>query len=161
MKTTRGFLLALTLALALALVACGGAAPGSAPASGSGEAAAGTFESEGRQYITADQLKADIEAGEDMYLLDIQLKEAYDAGHLEGAVATYAFPVDTDEAKAKIDAVLGDVGDKPLIIICPGGKGGANNTWDYLSSIDYDMGSAFILENGQNGWPFPELLAGE
>jgi thiosulfate/3-mercaptopyruvate sulfurtransferase len=147
--------LVLALCMALSLAACGGGAP----AADSGAAAAGTFESEGRQYITAGQLKADIEAGEDMFLLDIQLEDAYNTAHLYGAVATYAFPVDTDEAKAKVDAVLGGAEGKPLIIICPGGKGGANNTWDYLSSIQYDMSSAFILENGQNGWPFPELLA--
>lgn len=120
--------------------------------------AAGTFEAEGRQYITADQIKADLEGGTPLFLLDIQPEEMFQASHLQGAVGTYAFPVDTPEEKAKIDAVLPDAAGKNLVIICPKGKGGANNTWDYLVESGYDMSTVFILENGQDGWPHPELL---
>ncbi len=124
-----------------------------------GGAAEGTFESGGRQYITADQLKADMDAGKDLFLLDIQPEENFNKNHLRSAVATFAFPVKTDEEKAKVDDVLDEAAGKALIIVCPGGKSGANNTWDHLVSSGYDMSTVYILENGQNGWPYPELLA--
>ena len=159
----------LALALILALTACGGnpvpapATPSSPPAPSSpatpgSSAAAGTFEAEGRQYITADQLKSDIEAGKDLFLLDIQPESNFNEHHLQGVVATFAFPVETDGEKAAVDAVLGDAAGKSLVIICPGGKKGANNTWDHLSANGYDMSTVFILENGQNGWPHAGLL---
>lgn len=118
----------------------------------------GTFESGGRRYITADRLKADMNGGGDLFLLDIQPEENFKKNHLQGAVGTFAFPVKTDAEKAAVDAVLDDAKGKTLIIICPGGKGGANNTWDHLVASGYDMSAVYILENGQNGWPHPELL---
>lgn len=133
--------LVLALVMFFALSACGYAA-----------SAEGVFESEGRQYITADQLKTNIAAGKDMFLLDIQPEKNYKKGHLKGAVATYAFPVETDKEKAAVDAVLGDAKGKDLIIICPGGKKGAINTWNHLAANGYDMSTVYILEKGQNGW---------
>ena len=158
--------LILILTLAVALCACGSGADksapptsgSSAPEADSGSAAGGVFEADGRQYITADRLKSDIEAGKDLFLLDIQPETNFNEHHLQGAVATFAFPVETDEEKGKVEAVLGGAEGKALIIICPGGKGGANNTWAYLTSADYDMSTVFILENGQNGWPHADLL---
>ena len=147
MKKALTFLLVLTLALTL----CNGSFSSAA-------AADGTFENKGRQYITADRLKADIEADKNLFLLDIQPKKNYDKNHLKGVVATYAFPVETDEEKAAVDAVLGDAAGKDLIIICPGGGKGANNTWDHLAANGYDMSTVFILEKGQNGWPHADLL---
>ena len=149
--------LVLVLALTLTLAACGGN-PVPAPATPGSPTAAGTFEAEGRQYITADQLKSDIEAGKDLFLLDIQPESNFNEHHLQGVVATFAFPVETDGEKAAVDAVLGAAAGKSLVIICPGGKKGANNTWDHLSANSYDMSTVFILENGQNGWPHAGLL---
>lgn len=139
MKKTMATLLALVLVMTLC--ACGFCAT-----------TEGVFESEGRQYITAAQLQADIAAGKDVFLLDIQPEKNYEKGHLKGAVATYAFPVETDKEKAAVDAVLDDAKGKDLIIICPGGKKGAINTWNHLTANGYDMSTVYILEKGQNGW---------
>ncbi len=155
------FAILLVLAMTLLFVGCGVGSQSSAPAAENGpsDSASGIFEAEGRKYITADQLKADLESGKDIFLLDLQPEENYNEHHLKGAVATYAFPVETDAEKAAIDTVLPDAQGKVLVIVCPGGKKGANNTWDYLTDNGYDMSTVFILENGQNGWLHAELLA--
>jgi len=143
------FLLVSTIFLiAGVLVACGNDNPDNE----------GTFESGGRQYITATQLKEDIEASVEMFLLDIRIEEQFLDGHLADAVLVPASPVDDDAQREMVGAVLPQVGASPLIIVCAGGGGSANNAWDYLESIDYDMSSVFILENGQNGWPYDELV---
>jgi rhodanese-related sulfurtransferase len=112
------------------------------------------------QYYTAEQLKTAIENKDDIYLVDIQIKEDYDAHHIVGAVPTYAYPADTDELRSKIDVTLDEINkaDKPIIVVCPGGGGGAKNTIDYLTTKGVDASRMFILEKGQKGWSYNELL---
>ena len=112
------------------------------------------------KYITAAELKTDIEDKKDMVLLDIQPKDAYDKAHINGAIATYAYPGDTAEDKAKLDNFINEQKDNklPIVIICPGGGQGAKNTWDYLTEKGIDESRLLILENGQKGWPYDELL---
>lgn len=113
------------------------------------------------QYYTADETKAKIENKEDMYILDIQVEDEFNAHHIEGAVATYAYPVKSDEDKAKLDAVLPELeaGTEPILVVCPGGAGGATRTIDYLTEKGVAADRLFILENGQSKWPHDELLA--
>ncbi len=113
--------------------------------------------------ISADAIKAKLEAHESMALVDIQTAEDFSKHHLPGAVATYAYPVKSDQDKEKVGAVLptltGD--DSPVIIVCPRGKGGAERTYDYLKASGIAEDRLFILENGQEGWPHPELVIGK
>jgi len=111
-------------------------------------------------YYTAEQLKTAIEKKENIYILDIQVKEEYDAHHIKGAVPTYAYPVKTDEDKAKIDKVMNDFKDKDskIIVICPKGQGGAERTVDYLNEKKIKEDRIFILEKGQAGWSYSDLL---
>lgn len=113
------------------------------------------------QYYTAENTKNAIENGDDIILLDIQVEEEWDAHHIKGAIPTYAYPVKTDEEKAKLDEILPQLeGDQPIIVICPGGAGGATRTIDYLQTKDIEADRLFILENGQSKWPYDELLEG-
>lgn len=110
-------------------------------------------------YYTADQTKAAIENKEDMILLDIQVEDEWNQHHIQGAIPTYAYPVETDEDKAKLDGILDQLeGDKPIVIVCPGGKGGAQRTVAHLESKGIAPERIFILENGQGGWPYEDLL---
>lgn len=113
------------------------------------------------QYYSAEEVKSMVEKKEDMILLDIQVEEEFNEHHIEGAVATYAYPVKTDEDRAKLDAVLPDLESSkaPIVVICPGGAGGATRTIDYLTTKGIDPARLFILEKGQGGWPYDELLA--
>lgn len=111
-------------------------------------------------YYTADQLKEAIESKKDITLVDIQPKEDYDKHHIEGTIPTYAYPAEKDEEKAKIDTVLPKLeeSNNPIVVVCPGGGGGAKNTINYLESKGIKSDRMFILENGQKGWPYKELL---
>lgn len=111
------------------------------------------------QYYTAEETKAAIENNDDIILLDIQVEEEWDAHHIEGAIPTYAYPVKTDEEKAKLDEILPLLeGQSPIVVVCPGGAGGATRTIDYLQTKDIEANRLFILENGQSKWPYEELL---
>lgn len=113
-------------------------------------------------YYTAEQTKKAIENGDNIILLDIQVKEEWDAHHIKGAIPTHAYPVKTDEEKARLDAVLPQLeGEQPIIVICPGGAGGATRTIDYLQTKGVSADRLFILENGQSKWPYDELLEGK
>ncbi|MCT4596005.1 MAG: rhodanese-like domain-containing protein [Anaeromicrobium sp.] len=111
------------------------------------------------QYYTADQVKEAIEKGDDIILVDIQVEEEWNKHHIKGAISTKAYPVKTDEERGKVQAVIPKLeGDNPIIVVCPGGKGGAQRTINYLSESGIKDERLFILENGQGGWPYDELL---
>lgn len=113
------------------------------------------------QYYTAEETKSKIENKEDMFILDIQVEDEFEKHHLEGAIPTYAYPVESDEDRAKLDSVLDDLkaGSEPILVVCPGGGGGATRTVDYLTEKGIDADRMFILEKGQGGWSYDELLA--
>jgi len=106
------------------------------------------------KYYTQDQLKTSIENQEDILMLDIQVEDDFNEHHIEGAVATYAFPVKSDEDKAKIDTQLQliEESDRDIVIICPKGLIGAERTYTYLLEKGVKVERLFILEEGQAGW---------
>ncbi|WP_099191798.1 rhodanese-like domain-containing protein [Tepidibacter mesophilus] len=140
--------LLLMMILAVSVVGCG-----------SNEVKENTGEEKTYQYYTAEQVKEAIENGEDITLVDIQVEEEWNAHHIKGAISTKAYPVKTDEERAKVDTVIPKLeGDNPIIVVCPGGKGGAQRTIDHLIEKGIKPERLFILENGQGGWPYDELL---
>lgn len=154
----------LVLTLAAAATACSSeTAEAPAPAAAETPAPAATApaaEEKTYQYYTADQTKAAIENNADIILLDIQVEDEWNAHHIEGAIPTYAYPVKTPEDEAKLAAILPDLaGEQPIIVICPGGAGGATRSIDYLTAQGVAPERLFILENGQSKWPYEELLA--
>lgn len=112
------------------------------------------------KYYTAEETKKAIEEKKDIILLDIQVEEEFKAHHINGVIPTYAYPVKSDEDKAKLEKVLPDLqkSKSPIIIVCPGGAGGAERTFAYLSEKGIDKDRLYILEKGQKGWPYEELL---
>lgn len=156
----------LVLTLASAATACSsGSAEAPAPAPAQVPAATETpspaaAEETTYQYYTAEQTKTAIENNAEIILLDIQVEDEWNAHHIEGAVPTYAYPVKTPEDEAKLAAILPDLeGEQPIIVICPGGAGGATRSIDYLTAQGVAPDRLFILENGQSKWPYEELLA--
>ena len=105
-------------------------------------------------YYSQSQLKSTIENQSPVVILDVQVEADFEAHHIEGAIATYAFPVKSDEDKAKIDAQIelleGTDGD--IVIVCPKGRVGAERTYEYLIEKGIDSERLFILEGGQAGW---------
>lgn len=148
--------LSLIMAAIMALGVLAGCAQQAAAPEETGEEAAAE---KSYQYITAEETKALIEEGGDYILIDIQPEEQYAVGHLPNAVATYAYPADTDELRSKLDTALEsiDEGEGPVVIVGLGGKTGAENAYDYYLEKGVDESRLCILEGGQMSWPYEEL----
>ena len=111
-------------------------------------------------YIAPADVKAKMAAGAPLHLMDIQVEEEFAAHHLKGAYKTTAYPVKSAEEKAKLDGfvALAKKDAAPVVIICPRGAGGAERAYDYLKAQGIAESRLLILEKGQAGWPYPELL---
>ncbi|MBN2899160.1 MAG: rhodanese-like domain-containing protein [Clostridia bacterium] len=111
-------------------------------------------------YYTQDELKEAIESQSTFALVDIQVAEDYAAHHIIGAIETNAYPVKTEEEQQRLDSVIeaNKEGDAPIIIVCPRGAGGAERTYQYMEEQGIPAERLFILENGQEGWTYEELL---
>lgn len=112
------------------------------------------------KYLKAEELKRYIETKKPIQMLDIQVEDEFKKHHIKGVIPTHAYPVKTAEEKAKIDKVLPTLtaSNEPIAIVCPAGGGGAERTYAYLLEKGLDENRLFILESGQKGWKFEELL---
>ena len=112
-------------------------------------------------YYSPKELKESIEEDKSFFLVDIQAKEDFNDHHIQGAIGTYAYPVKSKEDKAKLDQIIPKLKaeNKDIVIVCPRGGGGAERTYQYLSSQGIKEQRLYILEDGQAGWPYEQLLA--
>lgn len=110
-------------------------------------------------YINPEQFKGWLEKGMDMVIVDIQVPEAYAGRHFKGAIETNAFPVKSDEERARLDQTLARINatTAPVVIVCPRGGGGAKATYDYLKAKGVAEDRLLILLKGMDGWPYPEM----
>ena len=108
------------------------------------------------QYISAADLKGNIAQEDSGLIVDIQVEDEFTAHHIEGAVATYAYPVKSGEDKAKLAAVVEQAkqSEEQVVIVCPRGGGGAKRTYDYLKDEGIAESRLYILEGGQAKWPY-------
>ncbi len=114
-------------------------------------------------YISASDLEARLLAKQPTTIIDIQIEQEFARHHIKGAVATYAFPVKSEEEKGKLNAVIESFkgnGD-PVVIVCPRGAGGATRTYDYLLAQGIAAERLLILEKGQEGWACAPLTEGK
>ena len=112
------------------------------------------------QYLTAAQLKQQLIEKTPLLLIDIQVEEDFAQQHIEGALATYSFPVKSATDRSKLEPLIEQlkVASVPITIVCPRGGGGAKRAYDFLQSRGIASERLFILEKGQQGWPYAELL---
>lgn len=112
------------------------------------------------QYISAAETKTKLMAEAPMFLVDIQVEQEFSQHHLPGALATYAYPVKSNQDRAKLDTTLTQLKDSSevVVIVCPRGGGGAKRAYDHLQKQGIAAARLFILEKGQQGWPYPELV---
>ncbi len=106
-------------------------------------------------YITADETAKLIrEDASKLVLVDIQEKPDFGEEHLKGAISTYAYPVKTDEERARLAALLPEIKpEQKVIIICPRGGGGADRAYDFYLSNGVKKENLLTLKDGQYGWP--------
>ena len=125
--------------VALALIGCGGKVKENAK----------------YNYITADETAKLIrEDASKIVLIDIQEKPDFEEEHLKGAISTYAYPVKTEDEKARLAALLPEIKpDQKVIIVCPRGGGGADRAYDFYLSKGLKKEQLLTLKGGQYEWP--------
>jgi len=106
-------------------------------------------------YITADETAKLIRnEPSKIVLVDIQEKPDFEEEHLTGAISTYAYPVKTNEERARLEALLPEIKpDQKVIIVCPRGGGGADRAYDFYLSKGLKKEQLLTLKDGQYGWP--------
>lgn len=111
-------------------------------------------------FIESEDLKKLMDQKQELILVDIQPATDFEKHHLPGSIETNAFPAKTDEQKARLDKVLPIISQSkaPVIVICPRGKTGAKNSYDYLISKGVDEKRLRILEDGIAGWEFEQMF---
>ena len=107
-------------------------------------------------YMSPAALQNAIDTKADVAIVDIQVADEFKAHHIKGAIETGAYPVKTVAETEKLNAALNSLksSTKPVVVICPRGKGGAERTVNYLAKQGIAPYRLFILTNGQDGWPY-------
>jgi rhodanese-related sulfurtransferase len=122
---------------------------------GAGWAGAQSF-----NMITPAELKKRLESGDKPMLVDIQPEADYAQHHLPGALPTYAYPAKSEAERSKLLPTVRQIlaGKDDVVIVCPAGGGGARNTYEFLKSQGVPESRMRILEKGQKGWPYAEMV---
>jgi len=109
-------------------------------------------------YVSADELLSWLKSKKQFILVDIQPKKAFDDEHIVGAIPTYAFPAKTDEEKKRLDPVIENIKKSSLpVVVCPAGKTGAENAYNYIKSKGVDEKRLYILKGGMGSWKYEEF----
>ena len=111
-------------------------------------------------YIEPQELKELLDKKKPVILVDIQPAADFEKQHLPGSIETNAFPAAKDEEKARLDKALTVIkaSKDPVVVICPRGKSGAKNSYNYLESKGISEDRMQILEGGIAEWPYKELF---
>lgn len=110
-------------------------------------------------YITPENLVDWLKGKKQFFIVDIQPKKAFDDEHIVGAIPTYAFPAKTDEEKKRLDPVIEKIkkSSVPVVVVCPAGKTGAENAYNYIKSKGVDEKRLYILKGGMGNWIYEEF----
>lgn len=110
-------------------------------------------------FVKTEEFKSWLESGKEVVIVDIQVPEEFASLHFEGSLETNAYPVKSDEERARLDQTLEKISatTAEVVIVCPRGGGGAKKTYDYLKRRGVAAARLFILEKGMQGWPHPEM----
>ena len=111
-------------------------------------------------YIEPQELKELLDKKKPVILVDIQPAADFEKQHLPGSIETNAFPAVNDEEKARLDQALTIIkaSKDPVVVVCPRGKSGAKNSYNYLESKGVAEDRMQILEGGIHEWPYKELF---
>ena len=111
-------------------------------------------------YIEPEELKVILDKKQPVILVDIQPAADFEKQHLAGSIETNAFPAKKDEEKARLDKALPMItaSKTKVVVVCPRGKSGAKNSYEYLVSKGVSEDRMAILEGGIYEWPYKELF---
>lgn len=111
-------------------------------------------------YIEPQELKELLDKKQSVILVDIQPAADFEKQHLPGSIETNAFPAKSDDEKKRLDKTLPiiNASKDPVVVICPRGKTGAKNSYEYLMKQGVAEERMTILEGGIHEWPYKELF---
>lgn len=111
-------------------------------------------------YIEPQELKELLDKKQPVILVDIQPAADFEKQHIVGSIETNAFPGKTDDEKKRLDKTLPIIkaSKDPLVVVCPRGKSGAKNSYDYLMKQGVAEDRLQILDGGIAEWPYKELF---
>lgn len=114
-------------------------------------------------YLEADTFKQWIDTGKPSIIVDIQVKDEFNAHHFPGSIETNAFPVKTDAQRAQINPAVEEYKKTghDVVVVCPRGGGGAKRCYSYLKSQGVPDEKLTILKGGMTKWPHRDMLAGK
>lgn len=111
-------------------------------------------------YIDPPELKALLQQKQAVVIVDIQPAKDFEQHHLPGSIETNAFPAKSVDEKQKLDKAIPAIAATraPVVVVCPRGKSGAKNSYEYLLTKGIPESRLMILDGGINDWPYRELL---
>lgn len=148
-------LMSIFLLIAVVLVGCGQAATPASPAES---------EAAQMQYVSPEDLKADIEAGSNDYIvLDVRKVADYETSHIKGAITADVDAANKggdDEAgivslkKGLMEATGSETGseDAKYALICYSGKSYAEKATELLLEMGVSAENIYTLEGGMKAW---------
>lgn len=111
-------------------------------------------------YIEPQELKELLDKKKPVILVDIQPAADFEKQHLPGSIETNAFPAKSADEKKRLDKTLPVIktSKDPVVVVCPRGKSGAKNSYEYIVSQGVPEDRMTILEGGIAEWPYKELF---
>ncbi|NJD38343.1 MAG: rhodanese-like domain-containing protein [Geobacter sp.] len=111
-------------------------------------------------YLEPNELKELLDKKQPVILVDIQPAADFEKQHIVGSIETNAFPAKSDEEKARLDKTLPIIkaSKDPVVVVCPRGKSGAKNSYEYLMKQGVAEDRLQILDGGIAEWPYKELF---
>lgn len=111
-------------------------------------------------YIEPQELKELLDKKQPVILVDIQPAADFEKQRIVGSIETNAFPAKSDEEKARLDKTLPIIkaSKDPVVVVCPRGKSGAKNSYEYLMKQGVAEDRLQILDGGIAEWPYKELF---
>lgn len=111
-------------------------------------------------FVKPEELKEMFLQKKDVIIIDIQPAKEFEQHYFKDSIETNAFPVKSPEEKTKLDKTLTVIkaSKAPVVIVCPRGKGGAKNSYEYLLTKGVPEEQLLILEGGIAAWPFKDYL---
>jgi len=107
-------------------------------------------------YITAQDLKKQLDTGSAPLIVDVQSERDYSRAHLPDAISTKAYPVSTPAQRDKLKPVVSQIlsSSKDVVIVCPGGAEAAENAYKFLKEQGVPETRLSILKGGQSGYRY-------
>lgn len=110
------------------------------------------------QYMSAEDAFTYIRLNHAPLIIDLQPQEYFDSsGHIDGAINTAAYPVNTDALQEKLAGTVDAAKNaEAVLLVDMAGKAGARNAYDYYLEAGVTQENLYILKNGMLGWAYPE-----